>query len=86
MTKMSSTRNHAHARAIALAKIREGYRCELRCESDIDIHGHHILDYSLGGEATPENILVVCKTCHDLVHAGEIIVHSFDYRPAKLKL
>lgn len=84
MTKISSTRGHAHTRAIALAKIREGYKCELRCGSDLDIHGHHILDYSLGGEATPENILVVCKKCHDLVHAGEIVVDSFDYRPAKL--
>lgn len=84
MTKNSRTRGYVHSRAIALAKIREGYKCELRCNSDFDIHGHHILDYSLGGEATPDNILVVCKKCHDLVHAGEIVVDTFDYRPAKL--
>ena len=84
MKRISSTRGYQHARAIALAKIREGYSCELRCGSDLDIHGHHILDYSLGGEAKPENILVVCRKCHDLVHTGEIVVDSFDYRPAKL--
>ncbi|HDG7755000.1 HNH endonuclease [Klebsiella pneumoniae] len=84
MTKISSTRSYEHSRAIALAKIREGYNCELRCGTSLDINGHHILDYSLGGEATPENILVVCKKCHDLVHAGEIVVDTFDYRPSKL--
>lgn len=84
MKKMSSHRSYAHIKSIALAKIREGYKCELRCGSDLDIHGHHILDYSLGGEATPENILVVCKKCHDMVHSGEITVDTFDYRPAKL--
>ncbi|HEN3601279.1 TPA: HNH endonuclease [Yersinia enterocolitica] len=84
MTKISSTRSYEHSRAIALAKIKEGYNCELRCGASLDIHGHHILDYSLAGEATPENILVVCKKCHDLVHAGEIVVDTFDYRPSKL--
>ena len=68
-----------HRKAIVLAKIREGYVCEL-CQSDLDIHGHHILDYSFNGEATPENILVVCKVCHDKVHAGEITVDTYDYR------
>ncbi|WP_390900069.1 HNH endonuclease [Serratia proteamaculans] len=84
MNRISSTRTYAHSRAIALAKIREGYKCELRCGSDLDIHGHHILDYSLGGEPTPDNILVVCRKCHELVHAGDIVVDTFDYRPEKL--
>ncbi|GAB2955611.1 HNH endonuclease signature motif containing protein [Aquaspirillum soli] len=68
-----------HRKAITLAKIRESYRCEL-CSSELNIHGHHISDYSFGGEATPENILVVCKVCHDKVHAGEITVYTYDYR------
>lgn len=84
MTKISSSRGYEHSRAIALAKIREDYNCELRCGATLDIHGHHILDYSLGGEATPENILVVCKKCHELVHSGEIVVDTFDYRPSEL--
>lgn len=78
----SSDRSYEHAKAIALAKIREGYKCEARCGSNLDIQGHHILDYSLDGDATPENILVVCKSCHDMVHTGEIVIDTFDYRPA----
>lgn len=74
-----AARPSEHRKAIALAKIREGYGCEL-CPSKLEIHGHHILDYSFGGEATPENILVVCKVCHDKVHAGEITVDTYDYR------
>lgn len=74
-----TTRPSSHKRAIVLAKIRENYACEL-CGSDIDIHGHHILDYSFGGSATHENILVVCKICHDKVHSGEITIYTYDYR------
>ena len=72
-------RSSEHRKAIALAKIREGYDCEI-CGSDLDVHGHHIKDYSFGGEATPENILVVCKKCHDKVHSGEITIDTYDYR------
>lgn len=72
-------RSNEHRRAIALAKIREGYICEL-CPSELEIHGHHIMDYSFGGEATPENILVICKVCHDEVHSGKIIIDTYDYR------
>lgn len=75
-------RSADHKRAIALAKIREGYKCEI-CGSDLDIHGHHMLDFAFGGEATSDNILVVCKKCHDQVHTGDIVIHTFDFRPNK---
>lgn len=76
---MSIMRSTEHAKAIALAKITQGYTCEI-CESELNIQGHHILDYSLGGKATVENILVVCKKCHDDVHNGKIKIHTYDYR------
>ncbi len=81
---MKSNRPYDHRKAIALAKIRENYKCELRCGSTVDIHGHHILDYSLGGEATPENILVVCEDCHNKLQSGEIYVESIDYSNKEL--
>jgi 5-methylcytosine-specific restriction endonuclease McrA len=77
------SRPYDHRKAIALAKIREGYKCELRCGSELNIHGHHILDYSFGGEATPENILVVCEKCHEKIHHGEIYISSYDYSRGK---
>lgn len=79
-----SKRSSEHRRAIALAKIREGYKCEI-CGSDFDIHGHHIIDHSFGGEPTPENILVACKKCHDKIHAGEIVIDTYDYRSGQNK-
>lgn len=79
-----SKRSYQHTKAIALAKIRDGYKCEI-CDSDLDIHGHHIIDHSFDGEATPENILVVCKKCHDKIHAGEIVIDTYDYRAKQSK-
>jgi 5-methylcytosine-specific restriction endonuclease McrA len=75
----TSNRSSEHKKAIILAKIRQDYRCEI-CPSDLEIHGHHIIDHSFGGEPTPENILVVCKVCHDAIHAGKIQISTFDYR------
>ncbi|EKO3933625.1 HNH endonuclease [Psychromonas sp. KJ10-10] len=76
---MKQKRDSKHRRAIALAKTREDFKCEL-CPNDTNLHGHHIIDLGFGGEGEPENILVVCKPCHDKIHNGEIKINTFDYR------
>lgn len=37
------------------------------------LHGHHIVPRYANGADTPNNIVILCPTCHALVHAGEII-------------
>jgi len=76
---MNSKRDGSHRRAISIAKTRENNICEL-CPNDTNIHGHHIVDVGFGGSGEPENILVVCKPCHDKIHNGEIIINTYDYR------
>lgn len=76
---MAKRRDSSHKRAIDLAKTREDFECEI-CGNDTNLHGHHIIDVGFGGDAEPENILVVCKSCHDKIHNGEIIINTFDYR------
>ncbi|EEF8158878.1 TPA: HNH endonuclease [Citrobacter amalonaticus] len=76
---MKSKRDSSHKKAISLAKTRENNICEL-CQNDTNIHGHHIIDVGFGGEGEPENILVVCKPCHDKIHNGEIKINTYDFR------
>ncbi|EIX9398847.1 TPA: HNH endonuclease signature motif containing protein [Pseudomonas aeruginosa] len=76
---MNPKRDSAHRRAISIAKTREEHKCEL-CSKDMNLHGHHIIDLGFGGNGEPENILVVCKSCHDKIHNGEIVINNYDYR------
>lgn len=76
---MTAKRNSEHRRAIAIAKTREEHMCEV-CAKDTNLHGHHIVDLAFGGVGEPENILVVCKACHDKIHNSEILINNFDYR------
>ncbi|MCU2844573.1 HNH endonuclease [Enterobacter hormaechei subsp. steigerwaltii] len=76
---MKSKRDSSHKKAISLAKTRENNICEL-CQNDTNIHGHHIIDVGFGVGGEPENILVVCKPCHDKIHNGEIKINTYDFR------
>jgi hypothetical protein len=60
----------AAARRVLLERSRG--RCEAqissRC-SDIGMHAHHVARRSHGGTNTPANLLWVCWSCHDRIHA-----------------
>jgi hypothetical protein len=42
--------------------------CELRPGTD----PHHVQYRSHGGDDTPENLLWLCRACHDDLHAGRV--------------
>jgi 5-methylcytosine-specific restriction endonuclease McrA len=46
---------------------RDHWKCR-SCGSRNNLHCHHIIFRSQGGEDTMENILVLCSACHDGVH------------------
>lgn len=35
---------------------------------------HHLLEHAKGGVNLPENIILICSSCHDKVHAGKLAV------------
>ena len=58
-------------------KNKEEYVCNLQhgkcacCNAPIE-HYHHIVQRSEGGSDTPENLIGLCKACHNEVHSGDI--------------
>jgi 5-methylcytosine-specific restriction endonuclease McrA len=68
------------------AKMREYIidRAEFRCENGMDgmrcatklqwytMHVHHRIHRSLGGSDTKDNLIGVCRDCHDLHHCGGV--------------
>jgi RRXRR protein/HNH endonuclease len=51
---------------------RDNYTCQ-HCKGklkDAKLECHHIIFRSNGGPDTPENLIVLCKTCHEDLHAG----------------
>lgn len=43
--------------------------CEL-CELRPGVDPHHLTYRSQGGDDTPENLVWVCRECHDGIHRG----------------
>jgi hypothetical protein len=58
-----------HRRATRDANIIEGGVCFI-CLATRDLHGHHIQPYARGGAGTHENIVMVCRRCHGVIHHG----------------
>lgn len=57
-----------------MVRARDNYTCQ-HCsgkKKDDRINVHHIVFRSNGGSDEPENLITLCKTCHDALHAGKI--------------
>ena len=57
-----------------MVRARNNYTCQ-HCngkKKDSRINVHHIVFRSNGGSDEPENLITLCKTCHDALHAGKI--------------
>jgi 5-methylcytosine-specific restriction endonuclease McrA len=50
---------------------RDGYQCQKCKAKNTKLHIHHIVSRSNGGTNTPSNLITLCKSCHDKLHAGE---------------
>ena len=48
-----------------------GEPCDI-CERRPGTDPHHVQYRSQGGADVPENLLWLCRTCHDDLHAGRI--------------
>ena len=57
-----------------MVRARDNYTCQ-HCKGkkkDTKLEVHHIVFRSNGGSDEPENLITLCKTCHDALHAGKI--------------
>ncbi len=52
---------------------RDGWRCR-SCNSRNNLHAHHIVYRSQGGEDTDENICTLCESCHSGLHLGGLSI------------
>lgn len=73
---MSQKRGKACQKAIKEAKKRDYYTCQI-CGSSENVTGHHIWDRSFNGADHEDNIVTLCKSCHDKVHKGLIDIDTF---------
>ena len=66
--------NYGFANTKAYVLTRDTYTCQ-HCKGkskDSRLEVHHILYRSEGGSDEQENLITLCKTCHDKVHSNEI--------------
>lgn len=66
--------NYGFANTKAFVLDRDSYTCQ-NCKGktkDSRLEVHHIVFRSNGGSDEPENLMTLCKTCHDKVHSGAI--------------
>lgn len=52
---------------------RDGYKCQSgrKAKHSAKLHVHHVIFRSKGGTDTPDNLKVLCETCHNDLHAGK---------------
>lgn len=50
---------------------RDGYQCQMCKTKNGKLHVHHIVFRSKGGTNSPDNLIVLCKSCHEKLHNGE---------------
>lgn len=66
--------NYGFANTKAFVLDRDSYTCQ-NCKGktkDSRLEVHHIVFRSNGGSDESENLMTLCKTCHDKVHSGAI--------------
>ncbi len=66
--------NYGFANTKAYVLNRDNYTCQY-CKGkskDSKLEVHHIIFRCYGGSDEPENLITLCKTCHDKLHAGKI--------------
>jgi hypothetical protein len=78
--------NYGFANTKAYVLTRDGYTCQ-HCKgkaTDRRLEVHHIIFRSERGSDEEANLLTLCKTCHDALHAGSITLKQKGARKGNL--
>ena len=62
---------------------RDNYTCQCCGKKNCRLEVHHIKFKSNGGTDDEENLITLCKECHDGVHAGTVVLNK---KPKKMNL
>lgn len=65
-------RPYSHIIAQKTGKELDSYMCFFCNKVDKGNHGHHIVFYSEGGEASVKNIMTLCPDCHREYTVGKL--------------
>jgi RRXRR protein/HNH endonuclease len=79
--------NYGFANTKAYVLTRDDYTCQ-RCKGksrDQRLEVHHIVFRSQQGSDEEANLLTLCKTCHDALHAGTIILKQQGKKKGSLR-
>ena len=61
---------------------RDNYTCQCCGKKNCRLEVHHIKFRSNGGTDNEENLITLCKECHDRIHAGTVVLNK---KPKKSK-
>lgn len=64
---------YGHENVKAFIRARDRYRCQA-CKGKSKcprLECHHIIPRKKGGSDTPDNLILLCETCHEDLHAGK---------------
>lgn len=78
--------NYGYANTKAYVLTRDNYSCQ-HCNGkskDSRLEVHHIIFRSNGGSDEQENLITLCKMCHDNLHSGNINLKLIGKRKGKL--
>ena len=70
--------NYGYANTKAYVLVRDNHTCQ-HCDGksgDKRLHVHHIIYQEHGGSDEETNLKTLCKTCHDKVHEGFLIIEG----------
>lgn len=79
--------NYGFANTKAYVLSRDNYTCQ-HCKGkskDSKLEVHHIIFRSQGGSDEENNLIVLCKTCHDKLHKGKIDIKKKGSTKSTLK-
>ncbi len=78
--------NYGYANTKAYVLTRDSYTCQ-HCKGkskDKRLEAHHIVFRSQNGSDEESNLITLCKTCHDSLHAGKIKLKAIGKKKGQL--
>lgn len=51
------------------------FHCAI-CPSEIELDAHHIVPQRKGGKSSNDNLILLCKTHHDLIRLGTVNIEE----------
>lgn len=77
--------NYGFANTKAFVLDRDNHQCQNCKAKKVGLEVHHIIFRSNGGSDEQENLITLCKLCHDSVHSGDLFIKTNGKRKGNLK-